>query len=117
MKLATIINARQSIAFAYGLRLQSGARALRLRKTLLALDEELKTFDSMKNDFLNGLGKDSLSRGDHGFDDLVRMLEEAAAEDIEVKIEQVIEIADLESTEASAKDIDGLVALGLVRDL
>lgn len=116
MKLATILNARQSISFAYGLRLKSGARAYRLRKMLLAMDEELKAFDGMRNDFLKGRGVDRLSPGDEGFDELVKMLEEAAAEEVGVKIEPIIEMLDLDSTEASASDIDGLFMLGLIKD-
>ena len=117
MKLATIVNARESITFASGIRLKSGARALRLRKTLLALDNELKAFDGMRNDYLNGIGKASLSPGEPGFDTLVKMISEAAAEDVSVTVEPVIELDDLESIEVSAKEIDGLVVLGLIRDL
>ncbi len=114
MKLGELLRAREGIRYAYTLKLKSGARALKLRKVLVDLDGELKNFDAIKDEYIKATGKESLSQEDPEFKEIVARIDEAAREEIETKVEAVIEMIDLENVEASAQDIDAMLQLGLV---
>lgn len=115
MKLSTLLAAKNAMTYAYTLKLKSGARALTLRKVLVALEEEMRAFEEVKNEYIKATGKNELGKDDPEFAEVVARINEAASVEVETKIEPVIEMADLEGVEASAQDIDGLLAIGLIR--
>lgn len=115
MKLSTVLAAKNALTYAYTLKLKSGARALTLRKVLVALEEEIRNFEEVKNEYIKATGKSEIGPNDPEFAEVVARISEASGVEVEAKIEPVIEMADLEGVEASAQDIDGLLAIGLIR--
>lgn len=114
MKLGEIIANRDAIGRAYDLRLKNGARTLRLRAVLAQLNEQLKRFEELKDSYIRATGKEQLGPGDPEFADVVKHLNEALEADVDVKVDAAIEMADVESVELSVREIEGLLALGLI---
>lgn len=114
MKLGQIIASKAALEFAYTLRLKNGARALRLRKLIAKTNVELAAFETLRNDYIKVTGKDSLLPTDPEYDDVVRMINEALAEETEIVVEPLIDETDLEGVEASAYQLEGLYQLGLM---
>ncbi len=114
MKLGILLQAREGVAFAYRLKLKDGLRAYKLRKELAMLEEEVKTFEKLKEDLIKATGKNEIQQTDPEFMGLVKTLNEAAEADI-ADPTPYIEENDLAGTEASAMEIEMIERLGLLK--
>jgi hypothetical protein len=115
VKLGIIVNNADALKAAYGLKLKSGSRAFKLRSKLVEFEKQMEIFNAMKNDAIKATGKEQIGQNDPEFAEIVTMLNEAVTEDVDITVEPLIEMADLESAELSAKEIDGIIALGLFK--
>lgn len=115
MKLGIAIRAQSGLAFAYRLKLKDGLRAFKLRKEIEKIQAEIATFDKLKEDSIKATGKQEIKPSDPEFSELVRILDEAAGADI-ADPTPYIEEGDLTGTEASAEEIDGIIALKLLKE-
>lgn len=116
MKVQDISNARAGIMWAYQLRLKSGLRAMKLRKLVARMDEEMTRFDALKNDYVKATGKDTVRPTDPEYGEVVARINEALAMETDIIVEPLIEPADLENVEVSAAELDAVARIGLLKE-
>lgn len=116
MKVQEISNARTGIMWAYQLRLKSGLRAMKLRKLIARMDEEMSRFDALKNDYVKATGKDTVTPTDPEYGEVVARINEALAMETDITVEPLIEPADLENVEVSAAELDAVARIGLLKE-
>lgn len=97
------------------MKLKSGNRAIQLRRLITKINAEIKTFDDIKNEYIRATGKEEIKPGDPEYIEVATRLSEAAEAEVDVEVIPLIEEADLDGIEISAKEIDGLIAIGLLR--
>lgn len=116
MKLKELDRAREGISWAYTLRLKNGLRALKLRKVLSKMIEELDRYDAMKRDYIRETGKKQLTPKDPEFAKVMEILNEALGAEADIHVEPLITEDDLLDVEASAVELDCVIALGLFKE-
>jgi len=116
MKLGIIIANREILQLLYKTRLD-GRRALKLRKYIKALNEEILTFEEARNDYIREHGSGEppkIQPGTNGYTEFIKYLNEMAESEVESP-DPILTESDLEHFgELSIEDIDRIEALGLL---
>ena len=122
MRLDVIINSKETLSKIYNISL-NGVKALKFRRVLKEMNTELELFEEARTVFIKENGtKDgesesfSLSPDTKEYEKFVIFINELASSEAKVKTEQLFEEKDLEQIELSARDIDNLIALGLLKE-
>lgn len=115
MKLAVVVNCKSGLELAYQMKLKNGARAIKLRRLITAVNQELKNFEEIKDGYIRETGKEAIGPADPEYAGIIMRINEAMNTEVDIAFEPLIEEADLENTEASAAEIDALFALGLIK--
>lgn len=114
MKLSTLWQSKEDLQIAYKAELD-GRRALQLRKALKAIQAELDTAQELWNEAIQKYGSgDRINPGDPGWNDFVKYVTEAFDTEVDVVWEAVLQPDDFEKI--SPKQLDALVAVGLMED-
>ena len=114
MKLGQIIAKRDWFQWAYLLRLNNGARAYHLRKTLDAMSSEIRKFDELRDSYIKATGRDTVKETDPEFPEILERLNEALSADVSIKVTALVELDDLANTKASPTDLATLEEFGLL---
>lgn len=116
MKLNVISGARNGIACAYNLKLTSGLRALKLRKVLVRMDEELRALSDVMANYGKAIGKDKVKITDPEYGEAIQRYNEALEAEVDIAVEPLILFEDIERANVSASDLDALIKLGLLAE-
>lgn len=116
MMLGQIVAKKDWLGWAYGLRLNNGARAYHLRKILDAMSKEIKKFDELRDGYIKATGRDTVREADPEFPEILERLNEALSTDVSITVTAVVELGDLANTKASPNDLANLEELGLLVD-
>lgn len=119
IKLRTLINSKKILDRLYKTRLD-GARALRLRKIIKRLAEEIKTFNEARNDYILGHGEKTkegakIEPNSPAFSDFLKFVQEMGEAEIDAP-EPFFGEKELATLDLSAEDIDQIEALGLLKE-
>lgn len=118
MQLSDIANHKEVLDNVYRAKL-SGSKAIKLRKAVTAIEAEIKEFDALREDLVKRYGTEKdggyiLANNSSHFVEVAKQLEEAAQEPVSVTWSPMLSVEDFDKI--SAREIDGLVALGLMED-
>ena len=120
MKLGVLVNNSEILERLYKTRLD-GKRALKLRRTIKRLNEELQTFEEAKNERIKEVGETDeqgnmmVHPGTEEYNELVQYLNEMSGTEIE-DIDPVLSTDDLETLDLSVEDIDRIEHIGLLKN-
>jgi hypothetical protein len=137
--LATLIDAREALQRAYGLKIRDGRRVIQVRRTMRKINDELQAYGSAVDDHIQehgitgaeyadrlGVPVDQLIR-QHGpgvekqkmigpamaeYADYQRYVMEMRSAEVDIEIPQCLQVDDFD--EISAAEIDQLEAVGLL---
>jgi len=118
MKLGMVVNNRDVLERLYQTRID-GKRALKLRKAIKQLNEELSNFDEARDAKIKEVGTADeegnlqVELGSDAYQDVVQYLNEMAASEIDPP-EAILIDNDLETLDLSVEDIDKIEQLGLL---
>lgn len=118
MQLSDIANHKEVLDDVYRAKL-SGSKAIKLRKAITAIEAEIKEFDALREDLVKRYGteedmKYTIGPDNPNFAEVSKQLSEAAQEPVSVTWSPMLSVEDFDKI--SAREIDGLVALGLMED-
>lgn len=116
MKLGEILRRRQSVAWAYALKVKSGGMAMRLRKAINPVMAEIREHDEYVQQMVKDTGKTGVDPGDPEYDGIMRRAEEALEVEVEYEIAAPLALDDFAEIECSAADLDALVTLGIIKE-
>jgi len=120
VKLGVLVNNSEILERLYKTRLD-GKRALKLRRTIKRLNEELQTFEEAKNERIKEVGETDeqgnmmVHPGTEEYNELVQYLNEMSGTEIE-DIDPVLSTDDLETLDLSVEDIDRIEHIGLLKN-
>lgn len=114
MIMLNVLDAQEAVGVLYGLEMPGG-KAIKLRRAVREMSghvsdhqEALKAWDEKEG--IDGKRIDELT------DNQKRYLEELLSVEVDPSWEPVLAIAELEDTTLSARQLDALIAAGLVKD-
>src|SRR6056297_2625458 len=119
MKLQALLVNREALTTLYQTKVD-GKRALKLRKAIKKLGEELETFDEAKNEKIRELGEEDeqgniqITPGTDAYNEVMQYLNEMTTSEIDDP-EPILTEDDLETLDLSVQEIDQIEALGLLK--
>jgi hypothetical protein len=119
MKLGILLNIEDSLQKVFDLELD-GQRAIKVRKLIKKISNEIQVFREEQNSCIEKHGVDGIlskETNPEAFEKWVKKANEMANTEVELDIsEPVITTEDLNGAKISAKDLDALIAVGLMED-